>query len=308
MGTVLVENIEDKQRVYESLMLDSKHLGIFSSELAVGIINELAKQSMCAMDVAKKLKQNEQKVYYHLRKMRDAGIVKLNGTEQRYGMTAKMFQLVSPVIATKLYDEGYDIKAKPDIKDPRVEKFFEPFIIDGKLNCKIIIGDSYPHGKYDTPATEGPYAFDFALLLGKMLDEMEFPNYSIDTDNVDMNSNMILIGNARTNVVIDKLNDLLPVHFDLLRENRIVVKHSGNTYSDPRFGVIMKTTNPSNKKKKILLIGGVRTRGMQAAVIAITKYISKVVETEPDDGTIIKIVEGYDGSGNKRIDSVKFAE
>ena len=55
MKTVLVENVENKQRVYESLMLDSKHLGIFSSDLAVKVINELAKQPLCAMDIAKRL-------------------------------------------------------------------------------------------------------------------------------------------------------------------------------------------------------------------------------------------------------------
>lgn len=162
MKTTLIENTADKQRVYDSLLLEAKHLGIFSNALATNIINELTKQPMCAMDVAKKLKQHEQKVYYHLRKMRNAGIVKLNGTEQRYGTTAKLFELVSPVIATKLYDDGYELRQPDHSSDPRLAEFFRPFIINGKLNCSIVIGDSYPHGKYDLPSTEGPHVFDFA--------------------------------------------------------------------------------------------------------------------------------------------------
>src|SRR3989338_6989664 len=180
MKTVFVENIENRQRVYDSLIVSPKNLGIFSNALAIRIIGELAKQPLCAMDVAKKLKENEQKIYYHLRKMRSAGIVKLNGTEQRFGMTAKMFQLVSPVISTKLYDDGYDMQQSRSISNPNVASFFEPFIVNGKLNSKIIVGDSYPHGKYDSPATEGPYTFDFALFIGKLIDGFTFPHYSLE--------------------------------------------------------------------------------------------------------------------------------
>lgn len=305
---VLVENSENKQRIYDSLLLEAKHLGIFSNELAVKMINELAKQPLCAMDIAKNLKENEQKIYYHLRKMISAGIVKLNGTESRYGMTAKMYELVSPVIATKLYDGGYDVKPSRTISNPQLKQFFSPFVADGRLNCRIVVGDSYPHGKYDAPATEGPYLFDFAFIIGKLIEEMTFPHYSLDTDKIYLKSNLILLGNARTNVVVDKFNSQLPAYFDLLRENRITVKGSGNSYSDPRIGVIIRTTNPLNKNKKILLLGGVRTRGMQAAVIALTQHFDELVKGMDEKGNLIRVVEGYDSSGDKRIDAIKFLE
>ena len=54
------------------------------------------------MDLARKLEQHEQKIYYHLRNLEKAGIIKQTRTEQRYGMTAKIFDVISPVVATKM--------------------------------------------------------------------------------------------------------------------------------------------------------------------------------------------------------------
>lgn len=310
MKTMLVENGENKQRVYDSLMLDSKHLGIFSNDLAVKIINELAKQPLCAMDVAKKLRQNEQKIYYHLRKMRNAGIVKLNGTEQRYGMTAKIFELVSPVIATKLYDQGYTLEptVMRNIQNQSFLKLMHPFLKDGKLDTKIIIGDSYAHGRFDAPGTEGPHVFDFAVLLGNYIENPRFPLYELDTEvsEKDLKDNIILIGNPRTNVIIDKINANGHKYFD--HEDKILSVREKKLYENPRMGVIIKDTNPINKNKKMLIIGGVRTRGLQAAIIALTQNIESVVNDKEKNDNFICIVEGLDKDGDKRIDSMNILE
>lgn len=292
--------------IYDSLLVEPENLSIFSNGLAMKMIAELGKKPACAMDLAKKLGHHEQKIYYHLRKMKDAGIIKLERNESRYGMTAKIYGLVSPVISAKLNDNFYQSRQENPFDNPNVIKFVEPFILQGKLNAEIVLGDSYSHGKYDAPATEGPYLFDFAVLLGRLITEVSFPHYKLDTDTVDMKSNLILLGNARTNVAIDKLNDLLPIRFDIDRETNIIVKSSGNSYNDPRVGVIVKCLNPFNKHKKILLLGGVRTRGMQAAIIALTKHFNEVYDDSKD--AFIRVVSGYDSKGDKRIDAIKILE
>lgn len=311
MKSMLVENDANGQRIYDSLILGPKHLGIFSNDLALKIISEISKQPMCAMDLSKKLKQHEQKIYYHLRKMRNAGIVKLNGTEPRYGMTAKMFEIVSPVIATKLNDNGYEVKKISNIRDPEIEEFLNPFIKDGTLNAKIIIGDPYSHGRFDESSTEGPFITDFAMLLGKFATNIEFPCYMLDTEIIesDMKNNLILLGNSKTNVLIDKINSFLPLYFDEKNDYRLISRVTKNDYTDPRTGIIIKMTNPFNKNKKILIIGGVGSRGTRAAVLACTLYFSKVfVNIENNNGILARVVKGYDRSGNKVIDTVEVLE
>lgn len=302
---MLVESAGNEQRVYDSLLLDARHLGIFSNELAVKIIGEIAKQPTCAMDIARRLKQNEQKIYYHLRKMRSAGIVRLNGVEHRYGMTAKMFELVSPVIAAKLYEAGYEVKSLNPAVDSSVSEFFSPFIKDGKLDSKIIVGDPYPHGEYDAPANEGSFLIDLLLLFGGLIKDLKFPAYSLDTEvkNSDLKNNLILIGNTRTNIIINKMNGNIAIKFD--ESGNLISKDS--IYSDPRTGIILKCANPFSKNKKILMIGGVRTRGLRTSVIALTQCFDTIADKRAD-GDFVRIVEGYDKDGDGIIDSIKVLE
>jgi len=301
---MLVENAENGQRLYESLLLDAKHLGIFSNGLAVKIIGELAMRPLCAMDIARRLKQHEQKIYYHLRKMKDAGIVRLNGVEHRYGMTAKMYELVSPVIAAKLYEDGYETKSANPVVDPVMSEFFSPFIKDGKLNSKIIIGDPYPHGEYNVPANEGTFLTDLLLMFGGLVRNLEFPAYRLDTEvkNADLKNNLILIGNARTNTIINKMNKMngnKAVKFD--KSGNLVSE--GSVYSNPITGVILKCANPFSKNKKILMIGGVRSRGMRASIIALTQYFGTIIDKQTDN--VVRIIEGYDKDGDRIIDSIR---
>jgi len=257
------------------------------------------------MDLARRLGLHEQKVYYNLRRLEKAGIIKLLKTEARTGGTAKIFTLAEPVVSVKLAENTFmTTDLKVTVKNLEL---LRPFINNGKLNAKIILGDTYSHGEYDAAAVEGPYAFDFALLLGAHLTNPQSPNYVFDTevDNDDLKDNLILIGKFKTNIIIQKLNSHLPVYFDTKSGVRIISKITKKVYDDPRYGLILKMNNPFNKNKKILLIGGIGRRGVQSAILAFTKHPDKLSENK---GTIIRVVKGYDKDGDKIIDSVKFLE
>lgn len=310
MKSMLVENDENGQRIYDLLVLKPDHLGIFSNELAVNIVNEIAKQPMCVMDLSKKLKEHEQKIYYHVRKMRDAGILKLNGTETRYGMTAKIFELVSPVIAAKLDDSRFNLRHTENVVDPEIQDFFAPFVKDNNLNAKIIIGDPYSHGRFDESATEGPFVTDLALILGRFAGNIDFPCYKLDTEvnEKDLHNNLILIGNSKTNVIIDRINPSLPASFDEKKDYRLISK-SGNDYTDPRIGLVIKTANPFNKNKKILVIGGVGSRGTRAAILACTKFFSSTFsDADIKKEYLTRILKGFDRSGTRVIDAIEVLE
>lgn len=311
MKTMFIENVENKQRVYDSLLLNPRHLGIFSSDLAVKVINELAKQPLCAMDVAKKLKENEQKIYYHLRKMRSAGIVKLNGTEQRFGMTAKMFQLVSPVISTKLYDEGYEVKEDVKNINPAVSDFLKPFVQNGRLNAKIIMGSPTLHGKHSATARDGVHTIDLALFLGKFINGFDMQSYKLDVevDEKDLKNNLILIGGPKINAITDRVNSVFPIYFDMEKEWAITSTFTKNTYNYEHDAVIVKVKNPFDKKKEILLLAGRRSQGLRSAIIAFTRHTNEVMKGNVENDEIIaKVVRGIDKDGDGIVDSVTFLE
>ena len=70
---------EQKNEVYSlpAKEISAGHAGSLSSELAQKILNLLAKETMYPIDIAKALKMHEQKIYYHIRNLEKAGIIKI---------------------------------------------------------------------------------------------------------------------------------------------------------------------------------------------------------------------------------------
>ncbi len=306
-----IEESNGKSVAYDSVFVEPSKLNVFNSDLSFKVIKEIAKQPVCAMDIARNIRQHEQKIYYHLRKFERAGIIKIVRTEKRHSMTAKMYGLVAPVVAAKLHEDGSVVEegAYHHI-DPNLQKFFAPFIENGMLNAKIIIGDTYSHGEYDSYSPEGAYTFDFAVVFGRMLKKLEYPHYKFDTEvtDEDLHQNLILFGNPKTNTVINKLNGKLPLYFDPQKEWGIFSKETKSVYSDPRTGIIIKCSNPFKEGKKILILGGVGRRGTQSAILACTKESDKIIQKLGKDGDICIVLKGFDANSDKIIDSIKVLE
>ena len=73
----VVEEHSEGQKIHHTLIMKPTSFNALNSELAVRILAELGKKPQCAMDIARKLKQHEQKIYYHLRRLEKSGIIKL---------------------------------------------------------------------------------------------------------------------------------------------------------------------------------------------------------------------------------------
>ncbi|MBI4020653.1 MAG: winged helix-turn-helix transcriptional regulator [Candidatus Aenigmarchaeota archaeon] len=306
MKSILVEEHESGKRAYESVLVDPKGLSILNNDLALKIIGELVKQPACALDIARSLGIHEQKVYYHIRKLDAAGIIQPARTEKRFGMTAKIYEAVSPVVATKLFDEGYPLKDRTG-GDLRLMKFLSPFIEKGKLNATVVIGNPYPHGKFDAGGLDGCYVADLSITLGSFLHSVTFPSYKLDirvTDDFMKHNNLIVIGHPMGNTVAYKLNKLLPLYFDEHDGWAIVSKKTGKRYADDQAGVVIRCKNPFNKDKHILYFAGRRTRGTETAIMAFTRYASQIIGT----GDVARVVHGIDEDGDAIIDSVKVLE
>lgn len=280
------------------------------NDLALRIVKELARHPCCAIDIARKLKVHEQKVYYHMRKLEKYGFIYSVSSERRYGMIAHIYNVVSPVVATKLFEGGVEVKDNFSLNvSKEVLDFFHPFVEDGRMNAKVVVGDPYPHGKYDEPARESAHLFDFGMMMGSLVRDLSFPYYKLDTETSekDLKNNLILIGNAWTNVVVDNLNGKLPIYFDSEKRS-LLSKVTGRTYKEPTIGIIVKCDNPYCEGKNLLVISGIRTRGMEACMIAITQYINTLMKKDLTEGPFMRIIEGLDRDGDKNIDAIRILE
>ncbi len=310
MDPVLVEHTEKGKKAYKSLVVEPDKLSVLNSKLAIEIVREITRQPGCALDIARSMQEDEQKVYYYLRKLENAGIVRLSKMERRHGMTAKIYEAVAPVVSAKLHDDGISLEAVPSMANLQVQKFLHPFVNDGELNAKIIIGDPDEHGRFDKRSKEGSYFSDFAIFLGSFVNRHRFPYYKIDTEigTGDLNDNLILLGNVGTNVVIDKVKDSLPITFIGNGHNNFISRKSKKEYKNPRIGIIIKMKNPFNVQKRILIVGGIRTRGARAAIIALTQDIEKVCAGQEDGQPFIRIIRGLDKEGKGEVDSMEILE
>jgi DNA-binding transcriptional ArsR family regulator len=308
----LVEDTKAGQKAYETLLAVNPRLfSILSTELALKIIKELGKQPACAMDIARILKVHEQKVYYHMRRLEELGLIKIVSMEERVGAIAKIYAPTSSVVSFKLF-EGEHID---DIKTRAAElKFLRPFIEDGKLNSMIVVGSPDPHGKYKAPASDGYCAIDLGMFLGQFINDSKIPYYKLDTQvqKEDLKNNLILVGGPKTNIIVDKINKQLPIYFDYseeLLEWNIVSTFSKTVYREAQTGFIVRTSNPFADGKEILVFSGKGFKGTRAAVLAFIKHLKKIMKgNSVKHDVIAKVVQGIDVDSDGIIDEVEFLE
>ncbi|MCX6710222.1 MAG: S-layer protein [Candidatus Woesearchaeota archaeon] len=236
---------------------DSRHL---SSELAVKILNLLSAKEMYVIEISKALKVNEQKVYYHVRKLEKAGIVKVVKSESKQGALAKYYALEEPSFVVKFRD----FENSPNMLHLGGESpFFEPFIKDGQLDAFFIVGSPDPHGPDKARSRDGYYAVDFALFLGTFLNYVPSFTVKLDTEvkDEDLKENLILIGGPVTNRIVKEVNPKLPVRFEKKDVWSVYSTLSGKSYSNDEIGIIVKAKNPFNPGKSILILAGRRYSG-----------------------------------------------
>ena len=301
--------IIDKQK-NEIYSLPAKEIsaeaaGSVSSGLAQKILNLLAKEAMYPIDIAKSLKVHEQKVYYHIRNLEKAGIIKIVKKETKQGATANFYALSEPAFVIKF--RKFEITSK--IAQIRNEsEFLEPFIKNGQLDALIIVGSPDPHGIDKARSRVGYYGMDLALFLGTFLNYVPQFNVKLDTEvrDDDLNNNLILIGGPVVNKVVEKVNPKLPIRFE---NGNIKSTVSNETYPQDECGLIVKCRSPFSKDKYVLVVAGKRFSGTRAAIIAFLKDFKKITNGNIHNSSIkANVVEGIDLDSDGIIDDIEFRE
>jgi DNA-binding transcriptional ArsR family regulator len=213
MKAVLIEDGDNGKKIaHNSLVIDDpKIFSALDNPISLKILKTLAETPNSGMNISRKLRIDEQKIYYYLRKLEKAGIIYPISSEKHRGMVSQIYTIVSPVISAKLVDNGVEVKNVGKVMPPDTAEFFAPFVENGSINCKIIIGNTKTHGKYEARAVDSPYLIDFLLFLGSMTHNFDHSHisYRFDTDVTDdelKNNNLILIGNPKINSVTDRIN------------------------------------------------------------------------------------------------------
>lgn len=300
--------------------IEKKQIKNLSSELSQKILKLLAEKPSYSIELAKKLKMHEQKIYYHIRNLENAGIIRVEKEETKQGATAKYYSLVEPGFLIKFGDFQKTTKISQINKEH--SKFLEPFVIDNQLNALIIVGSPDPHGPNKARSRDGYYGIDFALFLGTFLNYVPNSNVKLDTEvrEDDLKKNLILIGGPITNKIIERLNNKLPIKFhsevkNIAKEEyttseiNIFSSLSKSTYNTDETGIIVKMNNPFNSKNKVLIIAGKRFSGTRAAIIAFLQNFDEIVKGNIYNRKIMaKVVEGIDLNSDGIVDAIEFRE
>jgi hypothetical protein len=259
------------------------------------------------MDIARKIGEHEQKVYYYINKFRKHGLVEEVRSEKRKGTLAKFYQAKESAFAFKLGEARW---VKFEALAHEKKKSLEPFVVNGRADFTIVVGSPDPHGPWNERALDSPTAIDLALFIGSFIDDRVTPNYKLDIEmrEKDMKNNMILVGGPVVNMVTKRINKVLPVNFDPNRRD-IISKISNNIYRDDQFGSINMIENPWNRSKRILVFAGKRFPGTRAAILAFMNDSQKILKGNRFDRTkISRVVRGYDMDGDGVIDSAEIME
>jgi len=300
---------KDKNGVYSLPIQEirAEDANVLSSDLAIRILRLLVEKPMYPKEIARSLKVNEQKVYYHIRNFEKAGIVSVASQESKQGAMAKYYRLEHPgfVVLFKELEESSEV-ANLKSESP----FLSPFIRDGQLDALFVVGSPDPHGPEKARSRDGYYGIDLGLFIGTFLNYVPTFSVRLDTEvkEAELKNNLILIGGPIVNSVTGRVNEHLPIKFDV--EKKLIESTiSKKSYPNDEIGIVVLAKNPFNKEKSILVIAGKRYSGTRAAIIAFLKHFKELTAGNSHNSRLkARVVEGIDRDSDGIVDDVEFLE
>ncbi len=280
-----------------------------ASPLATRILHLLAQESdgLHASAIAKRLREPEQKIHYHVRRLRDAGAIAIDRIEETSGAGAKVLRIAAPAIALR-YASGRAATArvKGGVGTPREEAFLAPFIANGAWDARIVVGSPDPHGPESARGRDAAYAIDLGLFFGGRAAMAPGASVQLDTELRSWNANLVIIGGPVVNKAAARLNERKdsPVAYDTERK---AFRTPAGWFDAETGGVIVKMPNPFARGKWILWIAGKRHTGTRAAILAFLTAFPTVCEVARTGRHATWIaVEGVDADSDGIVDAVRF--
>jgi DNA-binding transcriptional ArsR family regulator len=317
---MLLQDDGKTQRVKEiCVMQDAQKLKMILGTLSWKILTMLSKEAMYPLEVARQLGVHEQKVYYHIRKLAQAGAITVEREEKKKGATAKYYKTVSPAFGIE-FPKGYKTVQNISLlnMDEKIQRFFNEFIsAKGVLEGKIVVGSPTPHGPFKTSARDGHYAAYLTLFMGQFAKMPQDFAIKLDVDvkaEKEEKNNLILVGGPGTNLLTQEINEHLPIRFNMQSSDEgfllggLSSKKTGRVYTADAAGLIAKIVNPWDKTKRIVVLAGNKAVGTKACVLALTNFWKKTLQGYHDKETFAVAIQGFDLDGDGKVDSIEVME
>jgi DNA-binding transcriptional ArsR family regulator len=297
---------------------DPEILKTISNKLSWQILELLGKHDMYPIEIAKKLGVHEQKVYYYMRKLTKARVIRVVREEDKKGATAKYYQVTFPAFGVEL---SFGIRRisllSASSLNEKVKRFFTPFLKDGVLDGKIVVGSPDEHGPFKAKARDGHYAAYLSLLLGQFVQLPEDFVVKLDVDvkaEKEEKNNLILVGGTGTNLLTEEINKFLPIRFNVTSTERgfifggLVSQKTETVYTQDAIGILAKIINPWDKNKRIIVIAGNKAVGTKACVLALTKFWKEALKNFNGEEVFATVIQGFDLDGDGKVDSIEVLE
>jgi DNA-binding transcriptional ArsR family regulator len=310
--TLLVEQRPEGSVAREAELLDRPgRLAVLGAPLAWRILQELARSPDYPSALATRMKIHEQKVYYHVRRLEAAGLVRVIREEAKQGASARILAPTAMAFAVVLRGKGTPIDAPNLAGAPALGGFLEEFSDRGTFGGSIVIGSPYPHGPFLTTARDSPYAMELGFFLGRLFAAPAEPLVRLDTEvkvTGLQDSHAILVGGPVANIITADLNSHLEVNFDWQQAWRVESSRTHRSYTDERVGLLAKVRNPWNRDRTVVVVSGLHHAGTHASILALTRFSDEVLADYEPGKDFYRVVVGEDRDADGRLDHVAILE
>ena len=297
---------------------DPERLKTVLHKLSWKILQLLSKKEMYPMEVAKELGVHEQKVYYHIRKLTKAGVVKVVREEEKKGAVAKYYKASFPAMGVELPFGYQKINRFPATNiDEKMNQFLNPLIKNGAFDGKIVVGSPDPHGPFKARARDGHYVAYLTLFLGQFVDLPDDFLIKLDVDakaEKEESNSLILVGGPGTNLITQEFNEFLPIRFNMMPSEHgfllggLVSEKTKKVYTADNIGLIARIPNPWNREKIVIVLAGNKAVGTKACVLALTKFWKKTLKNFGGEKKFAAVIQGFDLDGDGKVDSIEVLE
>jgi len=286
-------------------------LAAIASTLGWRILVELAKDPTYPSALATRLKVHEQKVYYHIRRLEAAGLLRVLRTEPKQGAAARILAPTAEAYAVVLKGKGSPVRMPSLPSAGPIASFLAEFSRDGTFHGSIVVGSPYQHGPFLTTARDSPYAIQLGFFLGRFFEPPRGFVVRLDTEVKAAGADrehMILVGGPVVNIVALDLNVHLKVNFDWKQVWRMESSVTRRSYADEHVGLLAKVRNPWNRDKAIVVLSGIHYLGTSAAILALTDFADEVLDGYAPGVDFYRVVAGEDRDGDGRLDRIAVLE
>jgi DNA-binding transcriptional ArsR family regulator len=301
----------DAERSKAKFVLTSEHASAFfpaAAGMGDRIISCLVDGPDYPSHIARELDVYHQTVYYHIRKLEKAGLVKRVGSKVVRGGSADLYALAADGYAVEFAVLSEPFEGVASVSRPRaLGRFLEEFVSGGEMDGWIVVGSPEPHGPNRTQGRDAHYAVQLGFALGQFVKlPTKFPvKLDVDLRNEKLErSNLLIIGGPRTNLIASEVNRHLPVRFSEDSFWGSIVDEKGRHYLSDREALIVKVKNPWNDQSSCVVVAGLSGAATKAAIIGLTNFADQVLEGY-QRGEYAVVLRGTDLDGDGKVDSVE---